>query len=155
MLGYKKALVVGVAVSAAALIAAPSVAATTGGRQSRFVVHAAKAAPLGTWGGGGGGARTTKCFGLYPGRGVSYAPGCYGEDEPQINPFSTVPDSASNITWTFVLGTDAPRATATIGVKYIDLGPTFSVDAAVNDTKSLDDAALAELQFYPDTVLKS
>ena len=118
-------------------------------------VHAAAPAPLDTWGGGGGGIRTTKCFGLYPGRKVDYARGCYGEDEPQINPISGVPGSASNITWTFVLGTDAPGATAATGVKFIDLGPTFSVDAAVNDTKSLDDAALAELQFYPDTVLKS
>jgi len=147
MLSYKKVLAAGAALSAAALIAVPTATATAATHRSRAVTHAVVAAPrsyLGT---------STRCFGVYPGKNVTYAPGCYGHDEPQVMPMSTVAGSASNITWTFVLGTDQAGATATTGMSFVDLGPTFWVGAALKDTKSLDDAAFEELQFYPDSVL--
>src|SRR5579864_6431561 len=37
---------------------------------------------------------------------VTYAPGCTGHDEPELDPLSDAPGSASNLTWTVVLPGD-------------------------------------------------
>src|SRR5438445_11372535 len=73
---------------------------------------------------------------------VSYTPGCTGHDEPELDPVSSLPGSAKDMTWTAVLpsngafGVDAP-------------GPTFWFGGTVTDPKSLFGQAIYELQFYP------
>ena len=77
---------------------------------------------------------------------VEYAPGCTGHDEPELDPVSTAPGSARDLTWTAVL----PKGGA---VPVSAVGPTFWFGGAVTDPKSLFGQAFVELQFYPDSVV--
>jgi hypothetical protein len=74
---------------------------------------------------------------------VTYAPGCTGHDEPELDPLSDAPGSASNLTWTVVLPGDGTFSTTQVG-------PTFWFGGPVNDPKSLGGQAFLELQFYPE-----
>lgn len=89
----------------------------------------------------------TKCFGLVPFRGASYGKGCYGHDEPAIDPISNVPGTGQDITWTIKLPTSS-RARS-----LLDFGPTFWVGATLSDPSSLANSVFSELQFYPDSTL--
>ena len=77
---------------------------------------------------------------------VEYAPGCTGHDEPELDPVSTAPRSARDLTWTAVL----PRGGA---VPVSAVGPTFWFGGTVTDPKSLFGQAFVELQFYPDSIV--
>ncbi len=88
------------------------------------------------------------CFGVLPITGAnSYEKGCYGHDEPAIDPESSVPGSGQDITWTITL----PKSSAKRSL--LDLGPTFWVGATVSDQSAVAKRAFSELQFYPDSTL--
>lgn len=77
---------------------------------------------------------------------VSYAPGCVGHDEPELDPVSGAPGSARDLTWTAVLPTNNTTQVS-------DVGPTFWFGGTVTDPKSLFGQAFVELQFYPNSVV--
>ena len=76
---------------------------------------------------------------------VEYTTGCTGHDEPELDPVSTAPGSAKNLTWTVVLPSNATRNVDATG-------PTFWFGGTVDDPNSLFGQAFYELQFYPNGV---
>jgi hypothetical protein len=78
---------------------------------------------------------------------VTYDNGCTGHDEPEIDPISSLPGSARDLTWTVVLPGDGNGAPVSA------LGPTFWFGGTVTDKKSLFGQAFVELQFYPDSIV--
>lgn len=78
----------------------------------------------------------------------SYTAGCSGHDEPELDPISSAPGSATNVTWRFVLPTDG-----TVPVSAV--GPTFWFGGAVSDPNPKDvfHEGFLEVQFYPDGIL--
>ena len=77
---------------------------------------------------------------------IYYAPGCTGHDEPELDPVSSAPGSARDLTWTVVLPTDGSHPVTDTGV--------FWFGTLVNEPASWFGEAYAELQFYPDGVVK-
>ena len=76
---------------------------------------------------------------------VDYTPGCTGHDEPELDPVSSLPGSAKDMTWTAVLPSN--------GAFGVDAtGPTFWFGGTVTDPKSLFGQAFYELQFYPNGI---
>jgi hypothetical protein len=150
----KPKVVIAAAVCAVALGAAWTVSAVSAGagRSPTFSARTAQAlrqlGHLHQASGGSAAWGNLQCFGVYPITGVkSYAKGCYGQDEPAIDPVSSVPGSGQNITWTIKL----PRST--YFQQLLNLGPTFWVGATLSDPSSLADSVFSELQFYPDSSL--
>ncbi len=79
---------------------------------------------------------------------VQYDAGCTGHDEPELDPVSSAPGSARDLTWTVILPThDGFDVSAT--------GPTFWFGGTVLDPASLFGQAFVELQFYPDSLVKN
>src|SRR5215471_9201825 len=79
---------------------------------------------------------------------VKYDAGCPAHDEPELDPVSSAPGSACDLTWTVVLPTDRSfEVSAT--------GPTFWFGGTVTDPASLFGQAFVELQFYPDALVTS
>jgi hypothetical protein len=74
-----------------------------------------------------------------------YKPGCSGHDEPELNPLSNTPGSASNLTWTVVLPKDGAQTVDNAGVLWFG-GP-------VTDPRSEFGQAYEELQLYPDAMV--
>jgi hypothetical protein len=86
------------------------------------------------------------CIGHHPQPFVWYTHSCTGHDEPELDPVSSAPGSAQNLTWTFVM----PRN----GSVPVDaVGPTFWIGGVVNDPHSLYSQAFLELQFYPNSLV--
>jgi hypothetical protein len=86
------------------------------------------------------------CIAHHPQDFVWYTHSCTGHDEPELDPLSTAPGSAKNLTWTFVLPAN--------GASQVDsVGPTFWTGGVVNDPHSLFNQAFLELQFYPNSVV--
>jgi len=79
---------------------------------------------------------------------VTYAAGCVGHDEPELDPVSSAAGSARDLTWTAVLPSDGTNLVS-------DVGPTFWFGGTVTDPKSLFGQAFVELQFYPDSLVKN
>jgi hypothetical protein len=79
---------------------------------------------------------------------VTYDPGCTGHDEPELDPVSIAPGSARDLTWTVVLPADNASLVS-------DVGPAFWFGGVVTDRKSLFGQSFVELQFYPDSIVKS
>src|ERR1700693_75544 len=79
---------------------------------------------------------------------VRYDAGCSGHDEPEIDPLSSAPGSARELTWTVVLPSDGAFPVS-------NLGPTFWFGGTVTDPKSLFGQSFVELQFYPDSIVTS
>src|SRR5262249_41648240 len=77
---------------------------------------------------------------------IYYAPGCSGHDEPELDPVSSAPGSAKNLTWTVVLPTDGSHLVSDTGI--------FWFGGTVNEPASRFGQAFVELQFYPDSVVK-
>ncbi len=123
------------AVSASALVVA--LAAAAGFNAWSPSAHA-DANPLGQ----------NDCIGRHPQSEIYYAANCSGHDEPEIDPVSSHPGSAQDITWTLVLPSN--------GAAQVDqVGPTFWTGGTVTDPKSLFGQAFLEVQFYPNSVTKS
>jgi hypothetical protein len=79
---------------------------------------------------------------------VRYDAGCTGHDEPELDPVSSAPGSARELTWTVVLPSDGAFPVSATG-------PTFWFGGTVTDAKSLFGQAFVELQFYPDAIVTS
>jgi hypothetical protein len=79
---------------------------------------------------------------------VKYDAGCTGHDEPELDPVSSLPGSARELTWTVVLPTDGAFPVSATG-------PTFWFGGAVTDPKSIFGQSFVELQFYPDAIVSS
>ena len=77
---------------------------------------------------------------------VQYAAGCSGHDEPELDPISSLPGSARDLTWHIVLPTDGAFPVSAVG-------PTFWFGGTVTDPNSLFGEAFLELQFYPDALV--
>ena len=77
---------------------------------------------------------------------VGYAAGSSGHDEPELDPVSSAPGSARDLTWTIVLGSDGLFPVAATG-------PTFWFGGTVTDPTSLFGQAFYELQFDPDSIV--
>jgi hypothetical protein len=97
------------------------------------------------------GSVSSACIARHPlqipgGFGPYYTGGCTGHDEPELDPVSSAPGSARDLTWTAILPADG-----TVPVSAV--GPTFWFGGTVLDPKSLFGQAFVELQFYPDAIV--
>jgi hypothetical protein len=130
------------AVSAFVLAMSASAGATGNGNGSATVTS------------GSAGAGTADCLAHIPG-GLSadendlseyYTANCTGHDEPELDPVSSAPGSAQNITWRVQLPADG-------AVPVSSVGPTFWFGGTVADSnpKKLGGEGFLELQFYPDS----
>jgi hypothetical protein len=99
------------------------------------------------------GAGQSLCIGHHPEEYVWYTGSCTGHDEPEIDPLSTAPDSARNLTWTLVLPTDEAGTTAAQVGQVDSVGPTFWIGGTVSDPNSRFGQAFLELQFYPNSIV--
>jgi hypothetical protein len=81
---------------------------------------------------------------------VHYAAGCTGHDEPELDPVSSLPGSARDLTWTAVLPRDGSLPVSAVG-------PTFWWGGTVSDANpiALFNQAFLEVQFYPDAIVTS
>ncbi|HET7173197.1 MAG TPA: hypothetical protein VFI30_02830 [Nocardioidaceae bacterium] len=88
------------------------------------------------------------CIGHHPQPAVWYVASCTGHDEPELDPVSSAPGSARNLTWKVVLPSDG-------SVPVSAVGPTFWFGGAVSDPNphALFGQAFLEVQFYPDSVV--
>src|SRR5258708_20894969 len=77
----------------------------------------------------------TACFAHHPqyisgAAEIDYSPACVGHDEPELDPVSSSPASARDLTWTAVLpANNTTHASA--------LRPTFWFGVTVNDPRTL------------------
>jgi len=78
-----------------------------------------------------------------------YTAGCTGHDEPELDPVSSAPGSARNITWRVALPADGTFPVSSVG-------PTFWFGGTVKDTNpnKIGGEGFLELQFYPDSFAK-
>jgi len=76
----------------------------------------------------------------------AYAADCSGHDEPELDPISSAPGSAQDLSWTFRLPADGIVPVSAVG-------PTFWFGGTVTDPASLFGQAFLEVQFYPDGIL--
>jgi hypothetical protein len=91
------------------------------------------------------------CIGRHPNASAAWYTGaCSGHDEPELDPVSSLPGSAQDLTWTAVLPSDG-------SVPVSAVGPTFWWGGAVTDPNphSLLGQAFLELQFYPDSIVNT
>lgn len=104
---------------------------------------------------GTAGATTAGCLAHLPG-GLSqdwydtYTPGCTGHDEPELDPVSSAPRSAQNVTWRAQLPADGAFPVSSVG-------PTFWFGGTVKDSNphKIGQEGFLELQFYPDSITKN
>jgi hypothetical protein len=103
--------------------------------------------PSGTSGAGDCIAHHFGSTAAYP---IWYSSGCSGHDEPELDPVSSLSGSAQDLTWTAVLPSDG-----TVPVSAV--GPTFWWGGTVTDPNphALFGQAFLEVQFYPDSIVKS
>jgi len=87
----------------------------------------------------------TDCVGVAPSKNVSayYIPPCYGHDEPTISFISSAKDSGTNDKFQMVL----PASSSSFPQGYYYAAMWFG--GVLYDSKSLDNQAFLELQFYP------
>ena len=78
---------------------------------------------------------------------VHYRPGCTGHDEPELDPVSSLPHSAKNLTWKAVLPTDGMFPVSGTGFGFW-FGGTVTDPHQACSTR-----AFLEVQFYPDTLV--
>jgi hypothetical protein len=80
-----------------------------------------------------------------------YTSGCTGHDEPELDPVSSAPGSAQNITWRVQLPADGTV------VPVSSVGPTFWFGGTVKDSNphKIGQEGFLELQFYPDSFTKN
>lgn len=100
------------------------------------------------------GASTAACLAHLPGGqdgdfSEYYTSGCTGHDEPELDPVSSAPHSAQNITWRVQLPKDGAKPVSSVG-------PTFWFGGTVKDTNphKIGQEGFLELQFYPDSMVK-
>jgi List-Bact-rpt repeat protein len=87
------------------------------------------------------------CVGKWPATGQSgYSNGCIGHDEPAINPYSDLPGSGGNVSWTVTLPTDRSPA-----LNQSDLYIAIWFGMNLYDPYAYSGQCFLELQLYPDT----
>jgi hypothetical protein len=108
-----------------------------------FLAAAAPAAPAVAAPAAAGGTECIAQVANYA-KDIEYAPGCTGHDEPELDPVSSLPGSAKDLTWTAVLPKDGRLPVS-------DVGPTFWWGGTVTDPNpvALFNQAFLELQFSP------
>jgi hypothetical protein len=79
---------------------------------------------------------------------VRYDSGCSGHDEPELDPVSSAPGSARELTWKVVLPSGGAFPVSATG-------PTFWFGGTVTDPRSIFGQSFVELQFYPDSIVTS
>jgi hypothetical protein len=126
-------------------LVATTLALSTGGLFLTAASQAAQATPAATG--------STVCSAHYPNyvkADIDYAPGCTGHDEPELDPVSSLPGSARNLTWTAVLPKDGK-------IPVSDLSFGFWWGGTVTDPNpiALFNQAFLEVQFYPDAIVKN
>ena len=102
-------------------------------------------------GSGSSGQSGGVCIGRHPNEtAIWYTGACSGHDEPELDPISSLPGSAQDLTWTAVLPADGTMPVSSVG-------PTFWWGGAVSDPNphSLFGQAFLELQFYPDSIVST
>src|SRR5205085_6561625 len=103
---------------------------------------------------GKSGSTTAACLAHIPGGAEDfyeyYRAGCTGHDEPELDPVSSAPRSAENITWHVQLPKDGTTTVSSVG-------PTFWFGGTVKDTNphKIGQEGFLELQFYPDSLTKN
>jgi hypothetical protein len=109
----------------------------------------------GTVSSGSVGATTASCLAHIPGGWSedwydSYTPGCTGHDEPELDPVSSAPRSAENISWRVRLPADGTFPVSSVG-------EAFWFGGAVKDPNphKIGGQGFLELQFYPDSFTKN
>src|SRR4051794_21680978 len=134
------ALLTAVSMVVLGLSASPGAAGTTAG--------------AGTVTSGTTGAGAAACFahvvgGLSEDWYENYTAGCSGHDEPELDPVSSAPGSAQNITWRVALPADGAFPVSGVG-------PAFWFGGTVKDSnpKKIGGEGFLELQFYPDSFTK-
>lgn len=95
-----------------------------------------------------GGNVSSGCYGVWPsgwGGQSTYEGDCYGHDEPGLDPYSSLPGSGGNVTWSVTLPTDGSGSTTQSQLySAIWFGLVLSAPGAwLNE-------CFLELQFYPD-----
>ena len=90
-----------------------------------FLAAAAPAAPAAAAPAAAGGTECIAHVANYA-KDIEYAPGCTGHDEPELDPVSSLPGSAKDLTWTAVLPKDGRLPVS-------DVGPTFWWGGTVTD----------------------
>jgi hypothetical protein len=100
------------------------------------------------------GASVAACFAHLPGGHDEdfydyYTAGCTGHDEPELDPVSSAPRSAQNITWRVRLPADGTKPVSSVGFG-------FWFGGAVKDSNphKIGQEGFLELQFYPDSFTK-
>jgi hypothetical protein len=78
-----------------------------------------------------------------------YTPGCTGHDEPELDPVSSAPHSARDVTWHVALPADGTFPVTSVG-------PTFWFGGTVKDSNpaKIGGEGFLEMQFYPDSFTK-
>jgi hypothetical protein len=95
----------------------------------------------------------SECIAHHPTPDVWYTHSCTGHDEPEIDPLSSNPGTAQDLTWTIVLPSDNPAYPGQTGPGQVDaVGPTFWIGGTLTDPNSRDGQAFLELQFYPNSI---
>ena len=79
---------------------------------------------------------------------VRFDSGCSGHDEPELDPVSSAPGSARELTWKVVLPSGGAFPVSATG-------PTFWFGGTVTDPRSIFGQSFVELQFYPDSIVTS
>jgi hypothetical protein len=92
------------------------------------------------------------CIGHHPQADIWYSASCTGHDEPEIDPLSSAPGSAKDLTWTLVLPTNEAGTTEAQVGQVDSVGPTFWIGGTVTDPNSRFGQAFLELQFYPNSI---
>ena len=104
---------------------------------------------------GNPGAATAACISHIPG-GLgedfydAYAHGCTGHDEPELDPVSSAPRSAQNITWRVQLPADGAVPVSSVG-----FGFWFGGTVRDANPHKIGQEGFLELQFYPDSMTKN
>src|SRR5215475_13992559 len=77
-----------------------------------------------------------------------YTPGCTGHDEPELDPVSSAPGSARDVTWRISLPEDGTFPVPSVG-------PTLWFGGTVKDSNpaKLGGEGFLEMQFYPDSLV--
>src|SRR5581483_7379288 len=95
------------------------------------------------------GAQTAACLAhVAHTKGSYYYANCSGHDEPELDPVSSAPHSALNVSWHVQLPANGTTTVSSVG-------PTFWFGGAVADSNpdKLGGQGFLELQFYPDSLV--
>jgi len=79
---------------------------------------------------------------------IEYTPGCTGHDEPELDPVSSLPGSAQDLTWNIQLPADGTYTVSSLGFGFWTGGVVTD-----ENPKALFGQAYQELQFYPNTMI--